>query len=73
MEGFLIRGWEIILPECDRTSKLARTATLAARWINEPHPVSNQSVVVRLGFHIISRHHNMRHHKRESVERHARP
>ena len=44
MEGFLIRGWEIILPGCGGTSALARGATLAARWLHEPQPISNQPV-----------------------------
>ena len=44
MEGFLIRGWELIVPGCGRTSALARGATLAARWLREPQPISNQAV-----------------------------
>ena len=39
MEGFLIRGWELILPGCGGTSALARGATLAARWLHEPQPI----------------------------------
>ena len=42
MEGFLIRGWEIILPGCGGTSALARDAYLAARWLHESQPISNQ-------------------------------
>ena len=34
IEGFLTRGWELILPGCGRTSALARGATLAARWLH---------------------------------------
>ena len=41
MEYFLTRGWEIILPECGGTSALARGATLDARWLHEPEPISN--------------------------------
>ena len=41
MEGFLIRGWEPILPGCGGTSTFSREATLAARWIHEPQPISN--------------------------------
>ena len=48
MEGFLIRGWELILPWCDGTSALARGETLAARWIHKPQPISNHPV--GLGF-----------------------
>ena len=48
MEGFMIRGWEIIIPGCGGTSALAPGATLAARWLHEPQPISNQPV--RLGF-----------------------
>ena len=48
MEGFLIRGWKLILRGCGGTSALARGATLAARWCHEPQPISNRPVV--LGF-----------------------
>ena len=48
MEGFMTRGWEIILPGCGRTSALARGATLATRWLDEPQPISNHPV--GLGF-----------------------
>ena len=48
MEGFLTRGWEIILPGCGGTSALARGATLAARWLHEPQAISNHPV--GLGF-----------------------
>ena len=44
MEGFLIRGQNLILPECGGTLMLARGATLAARWLHELHPISNQPV-----------------------------
>ena len=36
-----MRGWELILPGCGGTSALARGATLAARWLHEPQPISN--------------------------------
>ena len=42
MEGFLNRGWEVILPGCGGTLALARGVTLAARWLHEPQPISNQ-------------------------------
>ena len=45
MEVFLTRGWELALPGCSGTSTLARGATLAARWLHEPQPISNQPVV----------------------------
>ena len=48
MEGFLIQGSHIIFPRCGGTSTVARGATLAARWLHEPHPISNQRV--GLGF-----------------------
>ena len=48
MERFLIREWAIILPGCDRTAALARGAILAARWLQEPQPISNHPV--GLGF-----------------------
>ena len=48
MGGFLTQGWELILPGCGGTSALAREATLAARWLHEPQPISNQPV--GLGF-----------------------
>ena len=42
MEGFLIRGWELILPGCGGTSALARGATLAERWLHEPQSAITQ-------------------------------
>ena len=48
MDGFLIRGLEIILPGCGGTSSLARGATLATRSLHEPQPISNHPV--GLGF-----------------------
>ena len=39
MEGFLIRGWELILPGCGGTAALAG-ATLAALWLHEPKAIS---------------------------------
>ena len=47
MEGFLIRGWERILPGCGGTSAFAREATLAARW---PHISLSQSATRQLGW-----------------------
>ena len=44
MEGFLIRGWDIILPRCGGPSTLSRGATVAACWLHEPQPISNQAV-----------------------------
>ena len=44
MDGFLNQGWELILPGCGGTSALVRGATLAARWLHEPQPISNQAV-----------------------------
>ena len=44
MEGFLNRGWEVILPGCGGTSALARGAPRAARWLHEPQPISNHPV-----------------------------
>ena len=41
MEGFRTRGWGLILSGCGWTSKLARGATLAARWLYEPQSISN--------------------------------
>ena len=49
MEGFLIRGWEIILPGYGWTSALAGGATLAALWHHEPQPISDHPV--GWGFH----------------------
>ena len=48
MEGFLTRGWEIIIPGCGGTSALSRGATLAACWRREPQPIGNHPV--GLGF-----------------------
>ena len=44
MEGFLIRRWALNLPVSGATSALAGEATLAARWLHEPQPISNQPV-----------------------------
>ena len=44
LEGFLIGGWELILPGCGGTSALARGATLAARRLHEPQTISNHLV-----------------------------
>ena len=52
MDDFLTRGWEIILPGCGGTLALARGATLAARWLHEPQPISNQPVW-GWGFHAV--------------------
>ena len=46
MKVFLMRGWEIIFPGCGETSVLARRATLAARWLHEPQPISHHPVGV---------------------------
>ena len=55
MEEFMIRAWELTLPGCGGTSALARGATLAARWLHEPQPISNQPVA--LGFpHLAGRY-----------------
>ena len=48
MEGFTIRGVDSILPGCGGASTSSRGATLAARWLHEPQPISNQPV--GLGF-----------------------
>ena len=48
MEGFLTRGWELILPGCGGTSALARGASLVARWLHEPRPICNHPM--GLGF-----------------------
>ena len=48
MDGFLNRGWELIIPGCGGTSALTRGATLATRWLHEPQPISNHPV--GLGF-----------------------
>ena len=44
MQGYLNRGWEIILPGCGGTSALAQGATLAARRLHGPQPISNHPV-----------------------------
>ena len=45
-EGFLLRRWDLILPGCGGTSTLPRGETLAARWLHESQPISNQPVGV---------------------------
>ena len=45
MEGFLTRGWDLIVPGCGGTSTLLTWGvTLAARWTHEPHPTNIQPV-----------------------------
>ena len=46
MEGFMTRGWDLIHPVCRGTSTLPRGATLAARWLHEPEPTSDQPMGV---------------------------
>ena len=48
IEGFLIRGWELILPRCGGISMWARGETLAARWLRGPQPIIHHPVA--LGF-----------------------
>ena len=47
MEGFLIRGWERILPACGKTSSFARGQPLAAHWLHDP---ANPQPVSAVGF-----------------------
>ena len=47
VEGFLIRGLELILPGCGGTSALSRGTTLAARWLHESQRISHQPVGLR--------------------------
>ena len=46
MEGFLSRGWELILPGCGGTSALARGATLTARCSMSSSP----SAIIQWGW-----------------------
>ena len=46
-----MEGFDPILLGCGGTSTLARGATLAARWLHEPHLISNQPV--GLGLHTL--------------------
>ena len=48
MEVFLTQEWELILPGCGGTSALAQGATLAARQLHEPQPISNH--ILGFGF-----------------------
>ena len=55
MEGVLIRGWKRTLPGRGGTSALTRGATLAARRLHGPQPISNH--LLGLGFlHPAGRH-----------------
>ena len=47
IDGFLTRGWKLVLPRCGGTSALAPGAPLAARWLHEPQPISSQPVGLR--------------------------
>ena len=49
MEGFLIRGWNIILPRCGGTSTLSRAATFAARADSTTVFVRGRRVVLHRG------------------------
>ena len=40
MEGFLVRGWDRVLPECGVTSTLARVENIPVRWLYEPQPLA---------------------------------
>ena len=51
LEIFLIRAWDLNLSVSGATSTLAGGATLAARWLHEPRPISNPPVW--LGFHTV--------------------
>ena len=44
MEVFLMREWDLNLPVSGASSTLAGGTTLAARWLHEPQPISNQPV-----------------------------
>ena len=48
IDGCPTRGWELIISGCGGTSAMAQGATLAARWLHEPQPISNYPV--GLGF-----------------------
>ena len=48
MEGFLTRGWEVILSGCGGTAAFARDAILATRWIQKPQPIINRPVALGL-------------------------
>ena len=48
IEGFLIRGWELILPRRGGISMWAQGETLAARWLRGPQPIIHHPVA--LGF-----------------------
>lgn len=49
MEGFLIRGWELIVSGCDGTPTLPPGAVLAERWLYEPIPTTNHTSASRGG------------------------
>ena len=40
MEGFLIRGWDLIVPDCGGILALSGGATLVS-WFHEPQPTGN--------------------------------
>ena len=40
----LTQRWDIILPGWGVTAVVARGATLAARWLQKPQPISNRPV-----------------------------
>ena len=44
------RVWNLILPGCGGTSTLTRGAILAARWLHEPQPITNQWMRCESGY-----------------------
>ena len=48
MDGFLIRGWDLIHPVSGANSTLARGATLPACWLYERQPIRNQQSVIAM-------------------------
>ena len=48
LEGFIFRGWDLVLLGFGGTLTLARGANLASRYVHEPQSISNHPV--ELGF-----------------------
>ena len=48
LEGFIFRGWDLVLLGFGGTLTLARGVNLASRYVHEPQPISNHPV--ELGF-----------------------
>ena len=55
MEELLVRGCPFIIPGCGKTSTLSRGENIAARWLNEPQPISNHGMCAEIDNFVLGR------------------